>query len=90
MSKNRKNNEILELKAQIKDLQAVIKSMERQIKKQDSRPKKDSTKSSTNYDAEDESICKECNNGKIIETDLGKRLMLHCNYCSYRKVIVNA
>lgn len=89
MSKNRKNNEILELKAQIKDLQAIIKSMERQLSKKDSAPKRDKIKSS-NYDAEDESICKQCNNGKVKETDLGKRLMISCTYCDYRKVIVNA
>lgn len=90
MSKNRKNDEILELKRQIKDLQAIIKSMERQLKKNDNQPKKDSIKPSKNYDAEDDSICKQCNNGKIIETDLGKRTMLYCSYCNFRKVIVSA
>lgn len=80
----------MELKRIIKDHEATIKSLLRQLKKNDEKPKtKFAEVQSNNYDAEDESICKACNNGKIIETELGKRKMLHCSYCTYRKVVSN-
>ena len=89
------NDEIYELKAEIKDLKAVNKSLEielRDIQKEFS-PKVEKVKKSksTTPDTDPTTVptCIECNKGTLVKTELGVRALIICSSCGKRRTIKN-
>lgn len=93
--KQRKSDEIFDLKRQIKELEEEVIKLNRQIQnsnKEDKRASKAITKAKVTTPVLEnpsiESSCPMCKKGKIEAVSLGPRTMLKCTECKdYKKVI---
>lgn len=95
MSKQRKSDEIFELKRLIKEFEEEVTRLNRQISnsaKEDKRATKAITKAKFKealpVNPPVESLCPACKKGTIEAVSLGPRTMLKCTLCKdYKKVI---
>lgn len=89
MSKSKKRNldEIYELKQIIKEKDEEIRKLNRLLAKEEKVQKNIEIPKKEIVIASD--ACMSCGKGKLIFTELGKRTLIHCDFCRERKIISN-
>lgn len=85
-------NDVELLEKENKELKSINKSLKRQMKAENKkyRPEFDKKQlEAEDYEAK-ENLCPECGRGRIVETELGPKVLVHCTICKYRKGLKSA
>ena len=89
MSKSKKRNldEIYELKQIIKEKDEEIRKLNRLLAKEEKQERKVESLVPKKEIVVPEGECMACRKGKLVYTELGKRTLIHCDFCRERKII---
>jgi hypothetical protein len=85
-------NDVEILEKENKELKSINKSLKRQMKQENKKYRPEFSKKQLEEEdyKERENICPECGKGRIIETELGPKILVHCTLCKYRKGLKSA